>query len=124
MPKGKSVINLGSGSAAIYVSDLSQDGYPSNKRLFGITQRGISDGMLIDDAGRVWTAEADGIVVRNASGKVLGMINSLAVPGETVVDSDQIPLQNFALAGDKLIVLAYNKIYQVKLSGMIVSGMR
>ncbi|KIX99688.1 uncharacterized protein Z520_04323 [Fonsecaea multimorphosa CBS 102226] len=120
---GNSVINLGSGSAAIYVYDLSSDGFPSNKRLFGITQRGISDGMHIDDAGRVWTAEADGIVVRNAYGKVLGMINSLAVQGETVADSDQSPLQNFALAGDKVIVLAYNKIYQVRLSGMIVSGM-
>jgi gluconolactonase len=113
----------GSDSSAIYVFDLSEDGFPQNKRLFGLAQRGIPDGMHIDDEGRVWTGESDGIVVRSPSGKVLGMINALAVQGEQVVDSDETPLQNFALAGDKVIVLAYTKIYQVQLSRAIVENM-
>ena len=113
----------GSDTSAIYVFDLSQDGFPHNKRLFSITQRGISDGLHIDDDGRVWTGEADGIVVRNSSGKVLGMINALAVQGAHVVDSGQRPLQNFALAGDRVIVLAYSQIYEVRLSRTIVENM-
>lgn len=113
----------GSESSAIYVFDLSEDGFPYNKRLFGITQRGISDGLHLDDDGRVWTGEADGIVVRSSSGKLLGMINALSIEGDEVVDSDQRPLQNFALAGDKVIILAYTKIYQVDLSRTVVRNM-
>ncbi|KAH8701082.1 hypothetical protein BGW36DRAFT_460139 [Talaromyces proteolyticus] len=110
---------LGSASTAIYVFDLNEDGIPHNKRLFGIAQRGIPDGMHVDDDGRVWTGEQDGIVVRGPSGKVLGMINALAIQGEQVLDSDAEPLQNFALAGDKIIVFAFTKIYQVRLSRSI-----
>lgn len=113
----------GSDTSAIYEFDLSPDGFPYNKRLFGITQRGISDGLHLDDDGRVWTGEADGIVVRSSSGKVLGMINALGIQGSKVVDSDRRPLQNFALAGDRIIVFAYTQIYQVRLSRTIVDSM-
>lgn len=113
----------GSDTSAIYEFDLSPDGFPYNKRLFGITQRGISDGLHLDDDGRIWTAEADGIVVRSSSGKVLGMINALAIEGRKVADSNRRPLQNFALAGDRIIVLAYTQIYQVRLSRVIVESM-
>lgn len=113
----------GSDTSAIYEFDLSPDGFPYNKRLFGITQRGISDGLHLDDDGRIWTAEADGIVVRSSSGKVLGMINALAIQRPKVADSGQLPLQNFALAGDRIIVLAYTQIYQVRLSRAIVESM-
>ncbi|KAL7902877.1 hypothetical protein HDV63DRAFT_391738 [Trichoderma sp. SZMC 28014] len=113
----------GSDTSAIYEFDLSPDGFPYNKRLFGITQRGISDGLHLDDDGRIWTAEADGIVVRSSSGKVLGMINALAIEGRKVADSNRRPLQNFALAGDRIIVLAYSQIYQVRLSRAIVESM-
>jgi len=113
----------GSESSAIYVFDFDQDGFPSNKRLFGIAERGIADGLRLDNEGRVWTGEADGIVVRSSAGKILGMINALAIQGAQVVDSDQSPLQNFALAGDLLVVFAFNKIYTVKLSSQIVTNM-
>lgn len=113
----------GSDTSAIYEFDLSPDGFPYNKRLFGITQRGISDGLHLDDDGRIWTAEADGIVVRSSSGKVLGMINALAIQRPKVADSGQLPLQNFALAGDRIIVLAYTQIYQVRLNRAIVESM-
>lgn len=113
----------GSASAAIYVFDVSENGFPHNKRLMGIAQRGIPDGLHLDDDDRVWTGESDGIVVRNSAGKVLGMINALSIQGEAIVDSDQAPLQNFALAGDRVIILAYSKIYQVRLSRTIVENM-
>lgn len=113
----------GSDTSAIYEFDLGPDGFPYNKRLFGITQRGISDGLHLDDDGRIWTAEADGIVIRSSSGKVLGMINALAIQRPKVADSSQLPLQNFALAGDRIIILAYTQIYQVRLSHAIVKSM-
>lgn len=113
----------GSASSAIYEFDLSEDGRPSNKRLFGIAERGIADGMHLDDDGRVWTGEADGIVVRSPTGKVLGMVNALAIQSIQTVDSDKAPLANFALAGDRLIILAYDKIFQVRFNRQIVSNM-
>lgn len=113
----------GSESSAIYVFDITDDGFPVNRRLFGIAQRGIADGIHLDNSGRVWTGEADGIVVRSPAGKVLGTFSALAIQGIPVVDSGKLPLANFALAGDKLVVLAYDKIYGVQLSGQIVSNM-
>ncbi|KAK4935519.1 hypothetical protein LTR10_023430 [Elasticomyces elasticus] len=128
---GASVVQTSSGQSiyastsisAIYSFDLDDSGFPSNRRLFGIAERGIADGLHVDDAGRVWTGEQDGIVVRSPSGKVLGMVNALAIQGAEVVDCGQSPLQNFALAGDLLVVLAFDKIYTVQLSSQIVSGM-
>ncbi|KAK5122308.1 hypothetical protein LTR85_004219 [Meristemomyces frigidus] len=109
----------GTASSAIYVFDLDQNGFPSGQRLFGFAQRGISDGLHIDDAGRVWTGEADGIVVRSSSGKVLGFINAMAL-----LDASEVlagySLQNFALAGDKVVVLALDKIWVVQLATHIV----
>ena len=112
-----------SASSAIYVFDIDSEGFPSNRRLFGIAERGIADGIHLDDFGNVWTGEADGIVVRSPAGKVLGMVNALAIQGAAVVDSGQSPLQNFALAGDLLVVMAFDKIYAVQLSSQIVTGM-
>jgi len=106
-------------SSAIYVFDLDEKGFPSNRRLFGIAERGISDGLHLDDAGRVWTGEADGIVVRNSGGKVIGMFNSLAIFGV----GSAFTLQNFAIAGDRLIVLALDKIFSVGLSRSIVKNL-
>ena len=113
----------GSESSAIYVYDITDDGFPVNRRLFGLAERGIPDGIHLDDSGRVWTGEADGIVVRAPTGKVLGMFNALAMQGVATVDSGATPLANFALAGDRLVVLAYDKIFGVQLSHQIVSNM-
>jgi gluconolactonase len=114
---------VGTASSAIYVFDLDEEGFPSNKRLFGIPERGIADGLHLDDFGRVWSAEGDGIVVRNPSGKVLGMVSSLAVLQGELALLASAPLQNFALAGDLLVILAYDKIWGIKLSRVIVSKM-
>jgi gluconolactonase len=122
-PSSGQIVYTGSESAAIYEFDLTDNVQPVNRRLFGIAERGIADGIHLDDQGRVWTGEADGIVVRSSTGKVLGMFNSLAIQGIPTVDSDSAPLANFALAGDRLIILAYDKIFQVGLSHSIVSEM-
>lgn len=106
-------------SSAIYEFDLDENGVPSNRRLFGIAERGIADGLHVDDEGRVWTGEADGVVVRNSDGRLIGMVNSLAVFGE----GGSGTIQNFAIAGDRLIVLALDEIFEVRLSGSVVEGM-
>ena len=104
-------------SSAIYVFDLDDLGFPHNKRLFGIAERGISDGIHLDDSDRVWTGESDGIVVRNKHGRTIGLINSLTLLG---VDPPA-PLVNFALAGNKLVILALNQIWTLELAAEIVS---
>ena len=98
-----------SGSVAIYRFTLDTLCNPTNKVLFALPRSGIADGIHVDDYGRVWTAEYNGIVVRGPSGKELGVFNS-----EKLNDQD-IPIANFALAGDKLVVLAYDRIWVVQL---------
>ncbi len=70
---------------------------------------GNADGIHVDDYGRVWTAERDGIVVRGPRGKELGVFNA-----EVLVD-EKVPIANFALAGDKLVILAIDRIWVVGL---------
>jgi gluconolactonase len=78
----------------------------------------VPDGIYIDDEGRVWTGESDGIVVRNNEGRILGPLNSLVL-----IREDQIrPLQNFALAGDTLVVLALDNIWTTKLATTVVTN--
>ncbi|KAL2110440.1 hypothetical protein VUR80DRAFT_1155 [Thermomyces stellatus] len=91
------------GSPAIYRYDISpEDGLLSNKALFGITRQGVWDGINVDDKGRVWTGEYEGIVVRNPTGKMIGELNKVFLgSGEHKVE-----MTNFALAGDTLVVLA------------------
>jgi gluconolactonase len=107
----------GEASSAIYVFDLDEQAFPYNKRLFGLAERGIPDGIHIDDAGRVWTGESDGIVVRSSEGTILGFFNALVLLDEDATG----PLQNFALAGDTLVILALDKIWTVKLASAVVT---
>ena len=100
-----------SGSQAIYKFDLDADCYPVNKRLFGIVRDGIADGMHVDGSGRLWTAEFDGIHVRHSTGRELGVFN-----GNILVDEASAPISNFALAGDKLVLLAGDAVRVVQLS--------
>ncbi|CAM6088849.1 unnamed protein product [Calypogeia fissa] len=110
-----------SGSPAIYSFDLDEDGFPINKRMVGIARSGIPDGIKIDDAGRIWTGEGEGIVVRNPRGKILGVFNS-----EFFLESYQTepPIANFALAGDTLVVLAMQRVWTLKLAQTVVSAER
>lgn len=110
------------GSPAIYRYDISpKDGLVSNKVLFGVTREGVSDGIKVDDKGRVWTAEYEGIVVRNSVGKVIGLFNKEVILG---TETPVAEMANFALAGDTLVLLALDKIYTVKLSETVISPKR
>ena len=106
----------GTGSPAIFVFDLDDDAFPINKRMVGISRSGVPDGIHIDDADRIWTGEYEGIVVRNAQGKVLGLFNS-----EATVATPGTHLQNFALAGDTLVLLDIQRLWTLKLAQRVVS---
>lgn len=101
------------GSAAIYVFDLNEDLIPINKRLFGFSRARAPDGMKVDVLGRVWTAEGEGVVVRNEKGKVLGVFNSKALADDTPT------ISNFALVNNHLIILAETSIWSVALGQLV-----
>jgi gluconolactonase len=101
------------GSAAIYVFDLNEDLVPINKRLFGFSRARAPDGMKVDVLGRVWTAEGEGVVVRNSTGKVLGVFNS------EVLADDAPTVSNFALVNNRLIILAETSIWSVTLGQLV-----
>lgn len=62
----------------------------------------------------MWTAEGNGVVVRRAiDGKELGVFNA------EVLDNSVNAIANFALAGDKLVVLADSRIWVVQLGQML-----
>ncbi|KAJ9603511.1 hypothetical protein H2200_011697 [Cladophialophora chaetospira] len=99
------------GSAATYVYDLDDTLTPVNKRLFAIARTGIADGIKTDAKGRLWSAEGEGIVCRNQDGRVLGLINA-----NVLLDQRETPIANFALVQDRILVLAVNRIWAVKLT--------
>lgn len=103
----------------IYAYDLNDAALPVNRRLFGLARTGYPDGIHVDDAGRVWTAEGEGIVVRCATGKVLGVFNASAF-GIEARSGRQIA--NFALAGDTLFVGAFDSLYSVQLAQVVALG--
>lgn len=104
------------GSNAIYSFDLDEDLFPINKRMLGIARTGIPDGLHVDDYGRIWTGESEGIVVRNPRGKVIGLFNA-----ETILADQSIPIANFALAGDVLVLEASKCLWTLKLAQTLVS---
>lgn len=104
------------GSSVIYRFTLDEDCLPVNKRLVG-TVRSYADGLHVDDYGRVWTGEYDGIVVRSPTGKVLGVFNA-----EALQDRKGTPLANFAIAGDKLVILAVDRVYVLQLGQNVTSA--
>lgn len=103
----------------IYAYDLNEAALPVNRRLFGLARTGYPDGIHVDDAGRVWTAEGEGIVVRGASGRVLGVFNAAAFG---IVASSGRQIANFALAGDTLFVGAFDSLYSVQLAQAVALG--
>jgi gluconolactonase len=120
-PRWTSILGVSAeiGSPAIYKYDLDTEMRPVNRRLFGYPRMGGADGIHVDDKGRVWTAEGDGIVVRRVDGKVLGVFNSMYFGASR---PSLIPIANFALAGDVLVVLGVDRIFSVKLAEVVVSG--
>jgi len=105
-----------SSSPGIYAFDLGgEDGCtPTNKRLLGIARQGFANGIKVDDQGRIWTAEYEGVVVRDANGKVLGLFNAVDILQNANI-TDVATIANFALAGDRLVWLGFNKIYSIQL---------
>lgn len=110
--------NSSFGSGALYEYELDDRGLPVKKSMFGLTRQGLVDGIKLDDAGNVWSAEYDGIWVRDSEGKVLGVVNALPL----VVDGAAYPLQNFALAGDTLVIFAQLRLWTVKLAKQVVQS--
>ncbi|KAL9081454.1 MAG: hypothetical protein Q9157_000012 [Trypethelium eluteriae] len=118
------------GSPSIYVYDLvpstsspSSPPKPVNKSQFSLVRTGFADGLHLDDSGRVWSAEGDGIWVRASDGEVLGVFDAAPLlAGETVETGGDVAIANFALAGDTLVVLAHSRICTLKLAETIVKG--
>ncbi|GME64951.1 hypothetical protein AJ79_09819 [Neofusicoccum parvum] len=108
----------------IYAYDLQHDATscaPVNRRVFAHVRTGYADGMHVDDAGRVWTAEGEGVVVRcPRSAKVLAVFNAAAFGIRPAAGDAQIA--NFALAENKLFVGAYDRLYVVELAESLAAG--
>lgn len=104
-------------SNVIYRYTLDEECFPVNKRLLA-TVRSYADGLHIDDYGRIWTGEWEGITVRRPDGKVLGVFNAEAL----VVGNALPPIANFALAGDKLVILALDRVYVLQLGQNVTSA--
>ncbi|KAL9089065.1 MAG: hypothetical protein Q9165_005878 [Trypethelium subeluteriae] len=118
------------GTPSIYVYDLvpstsstSSPPKPVNKSHFSLARTGFADGLHLDDSGRVWSAEGDGIWVRAPDGEVLGVFNAATLlAGESVETGGDAAIANFALAGDTLVVLAHSRIWTLKLAETVVKG--
>ncbi|KAK0370763.1 hypothetical protein CLIM01_11873 [Colletotrichum limetticola] len=106
------------GAPAIYKYDLNEDMWPVNKRTFGVSRTQAPDGIRIDDKGRVWTGEGEGVVVRSSQGKVIGVFNGQFF----TTDSVNTAIVQFELAGDVLVVLGQNKLWTVKLAETVYSA--
>jgi gluconolactonase len=105
------------GSTVIYRFKLDADCNPTNKIMFAMPRSGTSDGLHVDNDGRLWSAEYNSIVVRSSRGKGLSVFNV----EQLVKDWEHSnPIVNFALAGDKLVVLAGRTVWLVHL-GMNVT---
>lgn len=91
-----------------------------NRRVFGYVRDGAADGIHVDDAGRVWTGEGSGVTVRSPDGRVLGRFDANADIDRH--DAMLSNVANFALAGDKLVILASDRLFIVKLATTVVSS--
>ncbi|TID15374.1 calcium-dependent phosphotriesterase [Venturia nashicola] len=117
-------VNRNWGSPSIYQYDLTSDGYPTNKKLLSFARRGLSDGIHIDDAGRIWTAEYEGVVVRSPNGRVLGIFNSEYFLEGDAQGNAVTQIANFALANDTLVILAQTRIWTVNLGQVLIDPVR
>lgn len=108
-----------SSSPGLYVFDLAgEDGCtPINKRLLGIARQGFANGIKIDDMGRIWSFEYEGVVVRSSSGKVLGLINVVELLGRN--SPDVATGANFALVRDTVYILGFDRIFAVRLGTVV-----
>lgn len=103
----------------IYAYKLDEDMLPSSRTVFGQVRQGLADGIHVDDKGRVWTAESEGVVCRNKKGKVIGVVNSEYF--KTDKTAAALPIANFALAENTLVVLAGKTLWTVKTDEVLVA---
>ncbi|EQB48638.1 hypothetical protein CGLO_12118 [Colletotrichum gloeosporioides Cg-14] len=106
------------GAPAIYSYDFDENMWPVNKRIFGVARMQAPDGIRIDDKGRVWTGEGEGVVVRSAEGKIIGVFNAYYFTRDPVSTA----VVQFELAGDTLIILGMDKLWTVKLAEVVNSA--
>jgi gluconolactonase len=106
------------GSPAVYRYDLDGDMWPVNKRIFAVARMQAPDGIRVDEQGRVWTAEGEGVLVRSAVGKVIGVFNAHYFTRDPV----KTAIVQFELAGDVLIILGQNKLWTIKLAEVVNRG--
>ncbi|KAJ3959936.1 hypothetical protein N0V92_003432 [Colletotrichum tropicale] len=106
------------GAPAIYSYDFDENMWPVNKRIFGVARMQAPDGIRIDDKGRVWTGEGEGIVARSAEGKVIGVFNAYYFTRDPVSTA----IVQFELAGDTLVILGMDKLWTVKLAEVLNSA--
>ncbi|KAF2486396.1 hypothetical protein BDY17DRAFT_321195 [Neohortaea acidophila] len=104
----------------IYAYKLDEDMLPSSRTMFGQVRLGIADGIHVDDSGRVWTGESEGVVCRNSLGKVIGVLNGEYFLANT--SAEATPIANFALAGDTIVVLAGTRLWTVQAEEVLVSS--
>jgi len=103
-------------SNAIYVYDIDDYGFLGNKSMFGLTRNGISDGIHVDNSGRIWAAETEGVVVRERSLGCLIIRRFLGM--------QKFVMENFALAGDMLVILDIQTVWTVKLAEIVITAER
>ncbi|KAF5495056.1 hypothetical protein CGCS363_v009325 [Colletotrichum siamense] len=106
------------GTPAIYSYDFDENMWPVNKHIFGVARMQAPDGIRIDDKGRVWTGEGEGVVVRSAEGKVIGVFNAYYFTRDPVSTA----IVQFELAGDTLVILGMDKLWTVKLAEVVNSA--
>jgi gluconolactonase len=92
----------------VYAYDLNEYALPINRRIFSVSSLGIPDGIRVDKNDRVWTAEGDGINVRNSQGTLLGVIVGHGLCANGVIS-------NFALVKNTVIILAQESLWRLNL---------
>jgi len=106
------------GIPGVYTYDLDDSMMPVNRKVFSVARMQAPDGIRVDDKGRVWTAEGEGVVVRDSGGRAIGIFNSQYFTSDPV----NFAIVQFALAGDKLVILGMDKLWVVGLAEKVVAG--
>lgn len=101
-----------------------------NRRVFAFTDAGAPDGIKCDTTGNVYSGCSDGIQVWNSHGTLLGKI--LLQPSRTGEEGEGNKMggnlksrgcANFCFVpGGRLVVLAEDRMYEVRLDGERVKG--
>jgi gluconolactonase len=106
------------GIPGVYTYELDDNTMPVNRKVFSVARLQAPDGIRVDDRGRVWTGEGEGVVVRNAGGKAIGVFNAQYFTSDPV----NFAIVQFALAGDKLVILGMDKLWVVELAERVVAA--